>query len=229
MRARHASEPVCGSDSTFAFTATTSTHSFRRPVMSYATTSLFPVTPAAPHAFSIFAAPHSPRETHALFEDLMGIFKPTVPPTQTQRVLEPRENTKSLKRCRSAPSLKKSWRKLLGLQMPVEEPTFDFVTPSSSRPRSPPNRQDSMSSDESFSDEDFGILSGLPTVDVFPKEEDGSSTDGTLVDEEFGVVSLCYATFPKRANLRDDCADFEGKHKPRCFGRVALLYSGEYN
>lgn len=161
--------------------------------MSYAATSLFPVAPAAPHAFSIFAAPRSPRETHALFEDLIGIFKSAAPATQAQHALEPGENIKSLKRSRSAPSLKKSWRRLLGLQVPVEEPTFDFVTPSSSRPRSPPNRQDSISSDESLSDDDFGIFGGLPTIDVFPKEEDGSSTDGTLVDEEFGVVSLCYA------------------------------------
>ncbi|KAF7793623.1 hypothetical protein EIP86_004738 [Pleurotus ostreatoroseus] len=152
--------------------------------MSYATASLFPVTPAAPHAFSIFNAPHSPRETHALFEDLIGIFKPNTMSTDTRRVLESCDNAKTLKKSRSTPSLKKSWRKLLGLQVPTEEPTFDFVTPSSSRPPSPPNRQDSVSSDESFLDEDFGILSGLPVIDILPKEEDGSSTDGTLVDEE---------------------------------------------
>lgn len=151
-----------------------------------------------------------------MFEDLIGIFKPNTMSTDTRRVLEACDNAKILKKSRSTPSLKKSWRKLLGLQVPVEEPTFDFVTPSSSRPPSPPNRQDSVSSDESFLDEDFGILSDLSVIDILSKEEDGSSTDGTLVDEELSVVSFCGANYVMmRLKLVDFCVEFEPKCNPR--------------
>ncbi|KAJ3554770.1 hypothetical protein NM688_g2934 [Phlebia brevispora] len=157
--------------------------------MSYATASqgfsLFPASPTSPHAFSIFSMSQSPRETHALFEDLISLFRPTAIP-ESSRVLQPSNGPeKTLKRSRSTPSLKRSWRKLLGLQTP--EPVFDFVTPQT-RPDSPTDGEDPVSPEGSIADEDFGILNGSSAVDTSCKDDDGSSSDGTLVDEELGIL-----------------------------------------
>ncbi|KAH7921369.1 hypothetical protein BV22DRAFT_991935, partial [Leucogyrophana mollusca] len=38
---------------------------------------LFPTSPASPHAFAIFGHAQSPRDNHAVYEDLRQVFGPT--------------------------------------------------------------------------------------------------------------------------------------------------------
>ena len=99
---------------------------------------------------------------------------------------------KSLKKSKSSPSLKKTWRMLLGLE--ASEPHFEFVDPES-KLSTPPNEADTECTMGSFVDEEFGVLGkhlSKPAADASINDNsDGASSDsdGTLVDEP--VIVRC--------------------------------------
>lgn len=74
--------------------------------MSYSNTSygFFPSTPSSPNAFNLFIAPQSPRDTHATYEDLRQVLRPSNRPTS----YEPRS------RSSSTSSIKLGLKKFLG-------------------------------------------------------------------------------------------------------------------
>lgn len=72
---------------------------------------LFSTTaPTAPHAFNIFSFSHSPRETHAMAEDLRDVLRPSNQVSEWGV-----ETRKTLRRASSTPSLKDSIRKFFRL------------------------------------------------------------------------------------------------------------------
>ncbi|EPT03712.1 hypothetical protein FOMPIDRAFT_98438 [Fomitopsis schrenkii] len=73
---------------------------------STATFNFFAAAPAAPHAFNLFVASHSPRDTYATYEDLRQIMRPS--------------NTDRRKRACSEPAKAKSLRKLFGIEIDLE-------------------------------------------------------------------------------------------------------------
>lgn len=149
--------------------------------------SLFPAAPAAPHAFNLFSLSQSPRETHALFEDLMSVLRPAAVVAPRGVLCPTRGREKELRRSRSTPSLRKTWRKLFGLE--PDEPNFEIVTPESGL-AAPPCEEDAVSSDgSSVGDEEFGVLRRSLSREKFICEGDSTMSGDTLVDEELDNVS----------------------------------------
>ncbi|KAI0796311.1 hypothetical protein BC629DRAFT_285563 [Irpex lacteus] len=78
----------------------------------------FPSTPSAPHAFNLFAFSHSPRENHAVYEDLRDVFRGRSPSSSDDSDSDREEDEQTgrvLKKSASVPSFKDSLRKLLRL------------------------------------------------------------------------------------------------------------------
>ena len=71
--------------------------------MSYTSLQLMPTAPAAPHAFALFAPAQSPRETYAMYDDLLDIF------------CRPARASVARKRSNSAPTLAHGLRKFFGI------------------------------------------------------------------------------------------------------------------
>ena len=113
----------------------------------------------------------------------------------TRAALQPtkgREAGMSLKKSRSTPSLRKTWRKLFGLQ--EAEPEFEIVTPE--EVVTPPNEEDEQRSEGTVADE-FGVLDSevKPNKHLSDDDDRASETsDGTLVDDihEPVIVSLLF-------------------------------------
>lgn len=82
--------------------------------MSYSTSAhaytLHATNTASPNGFSIFSFSHSPRESHAMYEDLRGVLRSSNRDDAEFGVIGKR----TLRRASSVPSLKDSLRKMFG-------------------------------------------------------------------------------------------------------------------
>ncbi|PSS35450.1 hypothetical protein PHLCEN_2v1605 [Hermanssonia centrifuga] len=89
--------------------------------MSYAasaqTFALFPSSPTVPNAFNIYTFSQSPRENHAMVEDLLSIFRPreNLAPRDVLRTSY-NEAGRRLRKSTSSPSLKTSFKRLFGIE-----------------------------------------------------------------------------------------------------------------
>lgn len=141
--------------------------------------------PAAPHAFNLFTLAQSPHETHAMYDEFASLFKAR-DATEARASDSP---AKAISRSRSAPSLKRVWRKWLGLE--PSEPAFEFVTKEGNTCSSP-SEDDAKPVDGSDVDE-LGVLHKTLYLSVVPKDEDDdacSSNGSTLVDAEDEASSV---------------------------------------
>ena len=82
--------------------------SYSAPVQSY---SIFSASPSSPSAFSMFSFSRSPRETHAMYEEMRDALRPGNQTVSEFGVMAERR----FKRASSTPSFRNSLRKFFRL------------------------------------------------------------------------------------------------------------------